>query len=157
MIEILHLNTLQCLLPRAKISNSNNGNTNEDEKKNENENENDMDYTPLAEEYIGAKYRCKGNMIVISFHLLSQDEIRCYLYVDGKYMRIKIGDNANESDDLEALLGFYIDSESYKRDGDEYNPRGDESKYNDFAFNTHDQQFDEDFKWTQTAYNKIRV
>ena len=105
------------------------------------------------EEYIGANDSCKGYMFVVSFHILSVDEIRCHLYVDGKYMRIQRSNDTDDGDDLEQILGHYI---RYDSDEDEDTNNNSNSfshsreKYKDFAFNTLDKKFDEDFKWVQS-------
>eukprot|EP01084_Bolivina_argentea_P106154 190052_1 len=71
MVETLHLNTLECLIPKRPQHPL-------DEKNKEDE-----------EQFIGAKDVCQDTqMMCVSFHVLSQNEIRCYLYIDQKYMRI---------------------------------------------------------------------
>ena len=156
MIEILHLNTLQCLVPKPR-DNDMDLNANDDNKKKDNEEETkfevqDNNIQHNKEEYIGAGDSCKGNMFVVSFHILSVDEIRCYLYVDGKYMRIKISNDTDDGDDLERMLGKYIRSDS--DDDVDLNNNNSREKYKDFAFNTLDVQFDQDYKWTQEQQAK---
>eukprot|EP00483_Globobulimina_turgida_P008338 UN08355 len=98
LIEILHLNTLQCLLPKINKRLNVHNEINDDEKS-------EKINLNVKEEFYGAKDLCNGEMLCISFHVLSEDEIRCYLYVDQKYLRIDLDENK-----LEEVLKCYIES-----------------------------------------------
>merc|ERR1712228_761506 len=122
MIEVLHLNTLDCLLPKTK-------NNDDDEN----------------EEFVGAKHFEKGEMLCVSFHILSDDEIRCYLYIDQKYMRINIGQNCY----LQEILKKYFQQQPSNEKT--FKQR---ENYNDFGISTNDPAFEDYFEWVHKRVYK---
>merc|ERR1712187_725840 len=115
----------ECLLPRNRNQKNKTDDDNFDEK------------------FIGAKHFDKGEMICVSFHMLSEDEIRCYLYIDQKYMRINLGPNGR----LEQILKEYIqDTPSSSK---EKAPVKDDGT-NVLEFKTNDPAFDKYYRWVHS-------
>ena len=83
MVESMHMNTLNYLLPALK-----------------------SDPCP-----IGARHMCGGAMFCVSFHVMSKDEIKCYLYIDQKCTKIVLKQNA-PMNELKLILSQYFEDDS---------------------------------------------
>eukprot|EP01084_Bolivina_argentea_P137016 241312_1 len=122
MVEILHLNTLECLFPII----------------------NNDDSLLSQQKYVGAKHLCQGKMICISFHVLTDDKLRCYLYVDQKCTRINLDDTQ-----LKKILEEYMQDTAHDNDNIQQI-----TQYDKFSFQAIDEIFDHDFKWVKSEITK---
>ena len=61
---------------------------------------------------IGARHLCGGKMFCISFHMLSKDEIKCYLYIDQKGIRLTCNQGLPLTE-LMHILPHYFDDEEF--------------------------------------------
>ena len=60
---------------------------------------------------IGARHLCGGKMFCISFHMLSKDEIKCYLYIDQKCIRLNLNQNQPLTELMHILPHYFDDDE----------------------------------------------
>eukprot|EP01084_Bolivina_argentea_P293105 504073_1 len=130
MTEILHLNTLECILPiiNTKMNESS---------------INEENY--LKQKYIGGKNLCEGKMLCFSFHILSDDVIRCYLYVDQKYVRINL---------IEEYMKIILEEYIRNTNSNTIHTQTNGSKYDKFAIQTIDTTFDNHFRWVKNEILK---
>eukprot|EP00483_Globobulimina_turgida_P002727 UN02732 len=85
MCESMHMNTLDFLLPALKSEDC----------------------------PIGARHLCGGKMFCISFHMMSKDEVKCYLYLDQKFMKIELN-RGKPITDLMRILPHYFDDDTFE-------------------------------------------
>jgi len=62
---------------------------------------------------IGARHLCGGKMFCVSFHALSKDEIKCYLYIDQKCIRLNLVEKQPLTD-LMHILPHYFSDDSFE-------------------------------------------
>eukprot|EP01084_Bolivina_argentea_P120587 213768_1 len=72
-----------------------------------NENVNINSSSDNYNETITSSNSCKGALLILSFHVLSSDEIKCYMYLNGTVTRFFPSDIIN-------VLPLYFDPEMYK-------------------------------------------
>eukprot|EP01084_Bolivina_argentea_P296500 510667_1 len=84
MSEAMHMNTLEFLIPALKT-----------------------EHCP-----IGASHLCGGKMFCISFHMMSKDEVKCYLYIDQKCMKIELKEK-NPITELMRILPHYFHDDKF--------------------------------------------
>lgn len=84
-----------CLLPHTQYEKkedigggSGSGGIANDDEEDEDQDGNDEKEMPLNDMNIGTASNIKGSVLTISFHVMSQDEIRCYIYYNGQFSRI---------------------------------------------------------------------
>ena len=61
---------------------------------------------------IGARHLCGGKMLCVSFHLLSKEEIKCYLYIDQKCIRLNLTEKQPLTE-LMRILPHYFEDETF--------------------------------------------
>eukprot|EP01084_Bolivina_argentea_P260011 438958_1 len=81
MSEAMHMNTLDFLIPALKT-----------------------EHCP-----IGARHLCGGKMFCISFHMMSKDEQKCYLYIDQSCMKIDLKEKRPITDLMRILPHYFKD------------------------------------------------
>merc|ERR550539_111300 len=61
----------------------------------------------LKYDKITSQSNCNGAMIVLSFHVESTDEMRCYMYINGQVLRFM-------PEDIQLVLPLFFDAEFKK-------------------------------------------
>ena len=51
-----------------------------------------VDEMRLTTQAVNTEVPCKGAFMVLSFHVMSPDEIRCYIYLNGQFVRFQPDD-----------------------------------------------------------------
>jgi len=62
---------------------------------------------------IGARHLCGGKMMCVSFRMMSSDEIKCYLYIDQKCIRLNLK-YGQPLTDLMRILPHYFEDENFR-------------------------------------------
>ena len=61
---------------------------------------------------IGARHLCGGKMFCLSFHIMSMEQINCYLYIDQKCIRIHLNES-HPMMELMHILPHYFDDDEF--------------------------------------------